>query len=113
MYTFYTHVCIHTYVYIVYTYMCVFFLTKYTHMCVYIHVCRMDTYIHTEYMHHVVVCTMGWLQLVGSIKFYVSFAKETYKRDAILSVQRHRDNICIMRKSVLIFGPIPLSYRYL
>ena len=27
---------------------------------------------------------MGWLQLVGSIKLQVSFAKETYKRDAIL-----------------------------
>jgi len=27
---------------------------------------------------------MGWLQLVGSIKLYVSFAKETYKRDDIL-----------------------------
>ena len=28
--------------------------------------------------------TMGWLWLVGSIKSYVSFAKETYKRDDIL-----------------------------
>jgi len=27
---------------------------------------------------------MGWLQSVGSIRLYVSFAKETYKRDAIL-----------------------------
>jgi len=27
---------------------------------------------------------MGWLWLVGSIKLPVSFAKETYKRDAIL-----------------------------
>ena len=27
---------------------------------------------------------MGWLQLVGSIKLKVSFAKENYKRDAIL-----------------------------
>jgi len=27
---------------------------------------------------------MGWLQLVGSIKLQVSFAKETYKRDDIL-----------------------------
>ena len=25
-----------------------------------------------------------WLQVVGSIKLYVSFAKETYKRDDIL-----------------------------
>ena len=27
---------------------------------------------------------MGWLQSVGSIKVYVSFAKEPCKRDAIL-----------------------------
>jgi len=27
---------------------------------------------------------MGWLRLVGSIKLYVSFAKEPYKRDDIL-----------------------------
>jgi len=27
---------------------------------------------------------MGWLHLVGSLKFQVSFAKEPYKRDYIL-----------------------------
>jgi len=27
---------------------------------------------------------MGWLQVVGSLKLYVSFAKEPYKRDYIL-----------------------------
>jgi len=27
---------------------------------------------------------MGWLRLVGSLKLYVSFAKEPYKRDDIL-----------------------------
>jgi len=30
------------------------------------------------------VADKGWLQLVGSIKLQVSFAKETYKRDNIL-----------------------------
>jgi len=30
------------------------------------------------------VCVMGWLQLVGSLKSYVSFAKEPYKNDDIL-----------------------------
>ena len=30
------------------------------------------------------VDTMGWLRLVGSLKWYVSFAKEPYKRDDIL-----------------------------
>jgi len=29
--------------------------------------------------------SMGWLRLVGSLKLYVSFAKEPYKRDDILS----------------------------
>jgi len=28
--------------------------------------------------------TMGWLQLIGSLKLYVTFAKEPYKRDYIL-----------------------------
>ena len=27
---------------------------------------------------------VGWLQLVGSLKLYVTFAKEPYKRDYIL-----------------------------
>jgi len=30
------------------------------------------------------VVNMGWLRLVGSLKVYVSFAKETYKTDDIL-----------------------------
>jgi len=29
-------------------------------------------------------CGMGWLRLVGSLKLYVSFAKEPHKRDDIL-----------------------------
>ena len=31
---------------------------------------------------------MGWLRLVGSLKFQVSFAKEPYKRDDILGKRR-------------------------
>jgi len=31
-----------------------------------------------------VLCAMGWLRLVGSLKSQVSFVKETYKRDDIL-----------------------------
>jgi len=37
--------------------------------------------------------TMGWLMLVGSIKLYVSFAKEPHKRDAILNVR-----VCVCEK---------------
>jgi len=33
---------------------------------------------------HVCACVMGWLRLVGSLKWQVSFAKEPYKRDDIL-----------------------------
>jgi len=51
-----------------------------THSCMWlIHVCEMS---------HVwvgcLVSHMGWLQLLGSIKLCVSFAKEPYKRDDIL-----------------------------
>jgi len=37
---------------------------------------------------------MGWLQLEGSIKLQVSFAKETYKKDAIL--HKRRINLSIL-----------------
>ena len=32
--------------------------------------------------------TMGWLQLIGSLKLYLTFAKEPYKRDYILQKKR-------------------------
>ena len=35
-------------------------------------------------MHTLEYHTMGWLRIVGSFKLYVTFAKETYKRDYIL-----------------------------
>jgi len=34
--------------------------------------------------HESLICVMGWLRLVGSIKWQVSFAKEPYKSDDIL-----------------------------
>ena len=43
------------------------------YMCIY---ACLQTYAH--------LYVMGWLLLVGSLKFQVSFAKETYKRDDIL-----------------------------
>jgi len=42
------------------------------------HICA--THVYDSF----ICATMGWLWLVGSIKSYVSFAKETYKRDNIL-----------------------------
>jgi len=41
---------------------------------------------------------MGWLRLVGSLKLYVSFAKEPYKTDYILQ-KRH-----IISRSILIIS---------
>ena len=53
---------------------------------------NLDTCIHADFDIYIpqtdfdvyIPQTMGWLQLVGSIKLLVSFAKETYKRDNIL-----------------------------
>jgi len=49
---------------------------------------RFGSYVHVyaKYTYIICVCVygMGWLWLVGWIKLQVSFAKETYKRDAIL-----------------------------
>ena len=77
----------------------------YISMCVYIHRVRdiqdiyVRTYIHISilmsvyismgaHMHtHMCVAgwlAMGWLRLVGTLKLWVSFAKESYKRDDIL-----------------------------
>jgi len=38
----------------------------------------------TCHAHDCVESHMGWLRLVGSLKLYVSFAKEPYQRDYIL-----------------------------
>ena len=44
----------------------------------YLHMC-LRMYIHIS-----IYTYMGWLRLVGSLKLYVSFAKEPYKRNDIL-----------------------------
>ena len=46
---------------------------------------------------------MGWLRLVGSLKLYVSFAKELYKRDDILQKRP------IILRSLLV---VATPYRY-
>jgi len=53
--------------------------------------CKKDLWFYRSYQPkppHSLACSseesMGWLRLVGSIKLYVSFAKEPYKRDDIL-----------------------------
>jgi len=48
------------------------------------HICVMS--LIRDMWHDLFICdmTMGWLQLVSSIKWQVSFAKEPYKRDNIL-----------------------------
>jgi len=65
-----------------------------THTCIQICIhTNMQTYIHTYIHANIQTCIhicihayvdMGWLWLIGSIKFQVSFAKEPYKTDDIL-----------------------------
>jgi len=55
---------------------------------------------------------MGWLRLVGSLKLYVSFAKEPYKRDYILQ-QRPvivRSLLFVATPYVQCFKGIPLQH---
>jgi len=101
----YTHLCTHTYVPFIYSmhtcihaywYTCIFVCAwVYKYICIlYVYICE---YTRTPYScvwcHHGFLCMcvpvcldygMGWLQLVGSLKLYVSFAEEPYKRDDIL-----------------------------
>ena len=51
---------------------------------------------------------MGWLQLVGSIKLYVSFAKETYERGHILQKRP-----IILRSLLIIATPYADVYMYM
>jgi len=55
-------------------------------VCVCVCVCTYSTYHKKQLQSWMLrsLVTMGWLWLVGSIKLQVSFAKEPYKRDAIL-----------------------------
>jgi len=48
---------------------------------------------------------MGWLRLVGSLKLYVSFAKEPYKRDYIL-----RKGLVILRSLLIVATPYTYPY---
>jgi len=54
---------------------------------------------------HVLVCLlsdggMGWLRLVGSLKLWVSFAKEPYERSTILHKRR-----IILRSLLIVATP--------
>ena len=48
---------------------------------------------------------MGWLQLVGSLKLQVSFAKEPYKRDYIL-----KRRPMILRSLLIVATPYQIWY---
>jgi len=50
---------------------------------------------------------MGWLRLVGSLKSYVSFVKETYERDDI--VQKRP---IILRSLLIVATPYPANTQY-
>jgi len=47
-------------------------------VCVCVYVCE------GIYVYHGARCAMRWLRLVGSLKLWVPFAKEAFKRDYIL-----------------------------
>ena len=93
--------CMSTYVFI---YMCVsvlkyvvcvlfvhysfLYMCKYTCIFKYVYMCILDMYFFVYIYVGGLRAAMGWLWLVGSIKLWVSFAKEPYKRDDILQ-KRH------------------------
>ena len=55
---------------------------------------------HVSYTYTDVTLGMGWLRLVGSLKLYVCFAKEPYKREDILQ----KKNI-ILRSLLIVATP--------
>jgi len=82
----YTEMYVNVYESIMYTYSRIY-TPKYVNVYLYIHI---DT--HTHIYVYIWIHTrrtnlsldMGWLRLVGSLKWYVSFAKEPYKTDNIM-----------------------------
>jgi len=56
-------------------------------MCVYIYI-------------YDLLAAMGWLRSVGSLKLYVSFAREPYKRDDILQKRP-----MILRRQLIVATP--------
>jgi len=54
------------------------------------------------------VSAMGWLQLVGSIQLYVSFAKEPYKRHNILQKRTIVLSILLTVATPYLSGLVPL-----
>ena len=67
------------------------------------------THTHTHTLLHIqdtIRPTRGWLRLVGSLKLYVSFAKEPYKRDYIL----HKRPV-ILRSLLIVATPYKNQHR--
>ena len=61
---------------------------------------------HDNHSSVIQISHMGWLRLVGSIKLYVSFAKEPYKRDDIL-----QKRLIILRSLLIVATPYPYSHH--
>jgi len=52
------------------------------------------------------MCSMGWLRLLGSLKLWVSFAEEPYKRDDILQKRP-----VILRSLLIVATPYSVTYN--
>ena len=104
-----SHVCMHAHSH---SHTCI--LQTHVYMRVHRYVCMyMNTDTHVFFVfNHICVYTslpMGWLRLVGSLKFYVSFAKESHKRDYIL-----QQRPIILRGLLIVATPyVLIEYTYI
>ena len=83
----YMYVCVYTHVCLICVYMCIYVYTR-VYICVYItnlHTYnKYNTYLYFFFPLSLLARRYKSTQSVGSLKLYVSFAKEPYKRDDIL-----------------------------
>jgi len=104
----YIYIYIHIYVYTyIYAYICIY-IHIYLCICIYISI-----YIYV-WKYSVIksgdstsLYGMGWLRLVGSLIFQVSFAKEPYKRDYILQKRP-----MVLRSLLIVATPYVYMYLY-
>ena len=82
------------------------------HSCIYVYInthlhIHVHTYIHSFTHVYLLGTLMRWLRLVGSLKLYVSFAKEPYKIEDILQKKP-----IILRSLLIVASPYRCVYTY-